>query len=434
MRNRRWWFIPGFAVALAASLAAPGAATPWHEPAGDTPAEYVLVGPDSKADLNAIAATGAAINVIEDGKVYVSATASELRRIAALGFVATKTYVPTDRGDDDEGGGRDFPPADSGYHNYAELTAEVNALVAAHPNIAKKYSYGTSYEGRDLMVIKISDNVAVDENEPEALFDAHQHAREHLTVEMAIYLLHMLIDNYGTEQRVTNIVNSREIWIAPDVNPDGGEYDIASGSYRSWRKNRQLNAGSSYIGTDLNRNWAYRWNGSSGSSGNPGSDTYRGAAPFSAPETQKLADWVRSRVVDGKQQIRVGIDFHTYSELVLWPFGYTEETHPANMSADEYDTFKTIGQQMASTNGYTPEQSSELYVADGDILDWLWGDQRIFAYTFELYPGSFGGGGFYPPDEVIDRETARNKEAVLKLLEYAACPYQAIGKEGQYCG
>ncbi len=95
------------------------------------------------------------------------------------------------------------------------------------------------------MAVKISDNVATDETEPEILFNAQQHAREHLTVEMAIYLLNLFTDNYGSDSRITNMVNSREIWIVPTVNPDGSEYDIATGSYRSWRKNRQPNSGSS---------------------------------------------------------------------------------------------------------------------------------------------------------------------------------------------
>src|SRR6185312_6320803 len=90
--------------------------------------------------------------------------------------------------------------------------------------------------------------------------------------------------DYGSDSRVTSMVNNREIWIVPDLNPDGGEYDIASGSYRSWRKNRQPNAGSSAVGTDLNRNWGYQWNGSSVSSGSPSSEVYRGTAPFSGAE------------------------------------------------------------------------------------------------------------------------------------------------------
>lgn len=82
---------------------------------------------------------------------------------------------------------------------------------------------------------------------------------------------------------------------------------------------------------------------------------------------------------------------------------------------------------MAATNGYTPQQASDLYITDGSINDWLWGNYKIFSYTFEMYPRS-AGPGFYPPVEVIARETSRNREAVLRLLEYADCVYRLIGK------
>lgn len=391
--------------------------------------QYRVLGPRTLADRNAVARTGAAIDYVEHGVLGVTATAAEAAAITRLGFRLEKEAPPS-AGDIGVAG---FPPADSNYHDYAELTAVVNQVVADHPAIARKSSIGRSYEGRDLMVVKISDNVGVDENEPEILFNAQQHAREHLTVEMAIYLLNLFTDNYGVDSRITNIVNTREIWIVPTVNPDGSEYDIATGSYRSWRKNRQPNSGSAAVGTDLNRNWSYRWGCCGGSSGLPASETYRGPSAFSAPETRALRDFVNSRVVGGVQQIKANIDFHTYSQLVLWPFGYTTANTTTGMTADDYNTFATLGQRMASTNGYTPQQSSDLYITDGDSIDWMWGTYKIFAYTFEMYPGSAGGGGFYPPDEVIPRETSRNKEAVLILSEYADCPYRIINKQTQYC-
>ena len=227
--------------------------------------------------------------------------------------------------------------------------------------------------------------------------------------------------------RLKALVDSREVWVVPDLNPDGGEYDIATGSYRSWRKNRQPNSGSSYVGTDLNRNWDFKWNCCGGSSGSASSETYRGAAPASAPEVKVVQDFVKSRVVGGKQQITTAIDWHTYGQLVLWPFGWTYSQVVPGMTQAEYTTFSTMGRAMAATNGYTPEQSSSLYVTDGAIDDYLWGTQKIYAFTFEMYPGS-GGGGFYPPDEVIGRETARNKAAVLYVLDYADCPPRASGR------
>ncbi|MFJ6150056.1 M14 family zinc carboxypeptidase [Micromonospora profundi] len=403
--------------------------------AASAAASYRVLGPRTLADRNAVARTGAAIDYSEHGVLHISATAAEAAAIGRLGFRLEPLAPPpnAERGAG-EVGTLAFPPADSNYHDYAELTAVVNQVVADHPSIARKISIGTSYEGRDLMAVKISDNVGTDENEPEILFNSQQHAREHLTVEMAIYLLNLFTDSYNSDSRITNIVNSREIWIVPTVNPDGSEYDIATGSYRSWRKNRQPNSGSSNVGTDLNRNWGYNWGCCGGSSGSTSSETYRGPSAFSAPETQALRNFVNSRVVGGTQQIKANIDFHTYSQLVLWPYGYTTANTATGMSADQYNTFATLGQQMAATNNYTPEQSSDLYITDGDSIDWMWATHNIWAYTFEMYPGSASGGGFYPPDEVIPAQTSRNREAVLLLSEYADCPYRVIGKQAQYCG
>jgi hypothetical protein len=92
-----------------------------------------------------------------------------------------------------------------------------------------------------------------------------------------------------------------------------------------------------------------------------------------------------------------------------------------------------MGQAMAATNGYVPEQSSDLYITDGTIVDWLYGQHGILNYTFEMYPDTASQGGFYPPDEVIPAETSRNRASVLYILEQAACPYSVIGKTAQYC-
>ena len=312
------------------------------------------------------------------------------------------------------------------------MSAEVAAVASAYPALVRRFSIGRSHQGRELWAAKVSDNAGADEAEPEALFTCGQHAREHLTIEMCLYLLDELTSAYGSDPAVTTTVNTREVYLVFNLSPDGSEYDIATGSYRSWRKNRQPNQGSSSVGTDLNRNWGYRWGCCGGSSGNPSSSTYRGPSAFSAPETRAVRDFVASRVVGGVQQLRAAIDFHTYSELVLWPYGYTYSNTATGMNADQYNTFATMGRAMAATNGYTPEQSSDLYIADGVLPDWAWGSHRIFAFTFEMYPRS-SPPGFYPADEVIARETSRNRAAVLYLLGLADCPHRAIGQQARYC-
>ncbi|HLA07917.1 MAG TPA: M14 family metallopeptidase [Anaerolineales bacterium] len=378
-------------------------------------------------ERTAIADTGAVIWEVGHDYVLVEATADEKIKIEKK--LNKKIAEPTP----DQAVILAFPSADSNYHDYAEMVAELQQAELDHAAIFDLFSIGTSYEGRTIWAGKISDNVATDEAEPEVLFTHHQHAREHLTVEMALYTLGILTNEYGVDSQITDLVNNREVWLVFDMNPDGGEYDIATGTYRSWRKNRQPNPGSSYVGTDLNRNWGYRFGCCGGSSGTFSSETYRGASAFSAPETNVVKNFVNSRVIDGKQQIKVAIDFHTYSELILWPMGYTTADVPPDLTFDDWNTMVTMGQAMAATNGYTPEQSSDLYITDGTIVDWLYGQHQILNYTFEMYPVTSGQGGFYPPDEVIPAQTSRNRASVLYLLEQAACPYGVIGKSNEYC-
>jgi murein tripeptide amidase MpaA len=176
--------------------------------------------------------------------VTVTATPGEVRQITRQGFTVEESVTALD-----------FPPEDSAYHNYDEMSAEIQQVADANPSIVNRFSIGKSYEGRDLWAAKISDNVGTDEPEPEVLFVGLHHTREHLTVEMALYILHLLGDNYGTDERITNLINPREVYIVFNLNPDGGEFDVAHDKYHSWRKNRHPNIPSRYVGTDLNRNY-----------------------------------------------------------------------------------------------------------------------------------------------------------------------------------
>jgi carboxypeptidase T len=338
-----------------------------------------------------------------------------------------------------------YPPSDSGYHDYPEMVKHIHAVAAAHPDIVKVFSIGKSYKGRPLWAAKVSDHVNADENEPEVLFDGLHHAREHLSGEMTISLLDLLTSKYGTTsalgKRVTQDVNSREIYIIFFVNPDGLEYDLTGHPFRQWRKNRQPTPGTSSIGTDINRNYGYAWGlSSAGADDNPKSDTYQGPAAWSTPEARAVRDFVLSRVVGGVQQIRTHISFHTAGEEVLWPYGHTYTDVPADMTKLDHRALRSMGKHMASLNGYRPMQSSQLYPTSGDEIDWMYGSQRIFSYTFEMYPGNndyplpWSGERWYPPDEFIAGETKRNWKPSLYLIEQADCPYRSIGMAADYCG
>lgn len=325
----------------------------------------------------------------------------------------------------------EFPAGYEGYHTYAEMEAVLDQAVADHPAIVSKLSIGRSYHGRELWAAKISDNVGVDEDEPEVLSDSLTHGREHLTVEMNLYLLELLTDGYGVDERITRIVDSREIWLIFMLNPDGGEYDISGTEFAYWRKNRQPIPGSSQLGIDLNRNFGFMWGCCEGSSGKPKNETYRGWAPWVAPEVVAYRDFIRSRVVDGRQQISVAISWHTSGELILWPYGYTDDPNVRTMTADDRLTFTALAAAMSALNGYAGQPAQRLYTVDGDQASWSHYEQRIFHYTFEMYPAEID---FYPTDEHIRPQVERNREAVLYLLEQADCPYRAAGLGSTRCG
>jgi carboxypeptidase T len=315
----------------------------------------------------------------------------------------------------------EFPEGSEGFHSYTEMSADVAAVAAAHADIVSRFSIGQSYKGREIWAVKVSDNVTLDEPEPEVLFDGGHHGDEHMSVEMTLEILHWLVDGYGTDPRITSLVDHREIWIVLNVNPDGSEFDIANGRFHHWRKNRQPTPGTTSIGTDLNRNYGYRWGHAGRTSTDPAASTYHGTAPFSTPEASAMRDFLASRVVGGRQQIRAAITFHEFGRLVMWPYGYTTTDVPADMTAQDHAALVGMGTAMARTNGYAPQQASDLYVSAGTSRDYLYGAYRIFAFTFELSAVD------YPDDGQIGPETARNREAVLYLLERAWCPLSILG-------
>ncbi|MBB3053461.1 carboxypeptidase T [Prauserella isguenensis] len=406
---------------LLATAAPAGAQGPTTSENAATPERGVYEITPDRADRGAISRSGVDVLGSRGGTLTVVADAAQTAQLRGDGVDLTAIgdfdAMLADRNPDPSekrAAADEFPAGDEGFHTYSELTTLLENAAADHPDITQLSDVGSSHEGRTIPLMKISADAAQDSDEPEVLFTCNQHAREHLTTEMCLRIVERFTDGYGTDQTVTDFVDSREIYVIPTVNPDGSEHDIEGGQYQGWRKNRQGQ------GTDLNRNWGYKWGCCDGSSGDPASETYRGEAGFSAPETAAVRDFVDSRVVDGRQQLKGHIDFHTYGELVLWPFGHTTDEVTEDMTREQARRFQDVGREMAGSNGYTPQQSSDLYVTDGDVNGWMWGEHRILSFTFEMYPASGGGlDGFYPDDEDIAPETERNDEAVDILLREA---------------
>lgn len=242
------------------------------------------------------------------------------------------------------------------------------------------------------------------------------HAREHLSVEVPLLLAKFLAESQDSQTQ--RLLNTRDIFIVPMMNPDGAEFDIASGSYQMWRKNRKAGT-PGCEGVDINRNYGFMW-GTGGSSSDPCSDVYMGPRAFSEPETLAAKAFVESHL-----NIKMLLTLHTFSELVLYPWGYTDD--PLSNVRD-LATFEKMAKTMAGWNGYVPEPTHDLYTTSGDTTDWAYGQFGIFAFTFEMSPGNdhWGGDGFYPGAAEIQHSFQANLKPAMYMIDLADNPYRAV--------
>ncbi len=316
---------------------------------------------------------------------------------------------------------RDFPTQDSNYHNYAELSDALRIAHEENPDITSLDSIGKTIEGRDILRLRISGQLQTADQLPAVLFVGGHHAREHLSVELPLKAIQHLLSEYRAgNEKIINLLNSRDLHFIPALNADGLEHDVATGTYKAWRKNRRKNENGSF-GVDLNRNYGYGW-GTGGSSKNPNDDTYMGTSAFSEPETQAIRDYVQAH-----ENISTLLSFHTFSQLILYPWGGKAQSI-ANQQ--DREVFEKMAQKMATWNGYKPMQASQLYVASGDTCDWAYGELKIFCFTFELDPAqSWGVGGFYPGDEIIPQVFNKNINPILYLIENAGNPYAVLSQK-----
>jgi len=284
------------------------------------------------------------------------------------------------------------------FYTFDEVESFIANLYANYPNImSDPISIGTSHEGRTIWAFKISDNPEIDELEPEVLFDALHHAREPIGINAVFLYLDWLTQNYGTDPEATFLVDNREIWFIPCVNPDGYVYNeqIEPNGGGMWRKNRRNNAGSSCYGVDLNRNYDAEW-GTTGISFDPCNDVYCGTAPFSEPETAAYRDFVLAH------DFVTNITFHSVVGAVLVPYGYGQNTFPP----EPYNTmFHDIADMIAMDNGYEVGSCWEVlnYMASGSTADWLYATQDVWSVTVEV-----SGSGFWPQQSEIAGLAAEN--------------------------
>jgi len=304
------------------------------------------------------------------------------------------------------------------YHTLAEINARIQQYVTDHPGIASMVNFGTSLEGRSLLGLRITGPGSA-AGRPGFFIHGGQHAREWVSPATMVYIAEWLVTNYGSDPVATRLIDNVEWFILPVLNPDGYEFTwLDLPNNRMWRKNRRDN-GDGTFGVDLNRNWGWQWGGA-GSSGNTASETYRGPSAFSEPETQAMRDFILAH-----PNITAYIDFHSYSELILWPWGYTPALSPDN------DEFAYAGTQMADrlaaehNHIYTAGPVyTTIYQTSGGSGDWVYGanaaGRLILAMAVELRDK--GETGFLLPPEQIVPTAEENLAAVLILANVIAEP------------
>lgn len=288
-----------------------------------------------------------------------------------------------------------------GFFTYNEILWHLDNMATLYPNLVKARvpidSNLTTAEGRYVYWLKLSDNAATDEPEPEMLYSAAHHAREPAGISQLILYMYYLLENYNSNPEIQYLLNNTELYFVPCVNPDGYIYNETNNPQGGgmWRKNRFDNGDGTY-GIDLNRNYGYNWGyDNNGSSPITNDDTYRGASAFSEAETQLMRQFANAH------QFRIALNYHTYSNLLICPWGYDYQTFTPDSAL-----FSTWGALLTADNNYafgTADQTVG-YTANGNSDDWMYGEQtskpKIMAMTPEAGDQA---DGFWPAqNRIID--------------------------------
>ena len=337
------------------------------------------------------------------------------------------------------GGARAEPNAIPGYACYEtveETFAAADGLIASRPTLGSWVNAGPSWlktqnaaSGYDMKVLRLT-NTAVPapaEGKPKLFVNSAIHAREYTTAPLVLEFARWLVNGHGANADATWILDHHEVHLMLHANPDGRK---RAETGLSWRKNvnNAFCANTNTRGVDLNRNFGHSWNSTAGqgSSGSQCSLTYRGPFASSEPETQALEGYIRSLWPDRRgpgandpapaDTSGIHLDIHSYSQLVLWPWGNTATPAPNGAA------LQTLGRRFAFFNGYQPTQSIGLYPTDGTSDGPSYGELGVAAYTFEL------GTSFFQSCTVYEADVKpKNLPALVYAAKVVRTPYITPG-------
>jgi len=307
------------------------------------------------------------------------------------------------------------------YYTLAEAYAILDSLHEKYPHILTERMIlpnddfdDMTWEGNHVYALKLSDNVETDEDEPEVLFTGLHHAREPISVNICVEGIRMFCEEYGSDPLITHLVDNREIWIVPIVNPDGYLYNEsthpAGGGMH--RKNRNP-GGEPNAGVDLNRNYPYMWGlDDAGSSPIIYEDTFRGYEPGSEPETQSVMNLCKAR------DFVIGVNYHSHANYFMYPWGH------ANIFCEDAEVFRDWGEASTRANFYAVMAGAEFSPTNGDAVDWMYGERtekdKIYAVTIEV-------GDWFWEDFKVPRHLDENLPLLVESAK-AAGVYLELGR------
>ncbi len=308
-----------------------------------------------------------------------------------------------------------------GFHTYDEVLDDLDAMHALFPElISPKEPIGetNTIEGRPVYWVRISSNPDNTQNKPRVLYTALTHAREPASMQQMLFQMWYLLENYDSDPEIQYLVDNLEMYFVPVVNPDG--YIQCENTHPNGgsmhRKNMRTNSDGS-IGVDLNRNFGYEWgHDNDGSSPNPSAQTYRGTEPFSEPETQLQKELAE------EYNFILALNNHTYSDLLIYPWGYNDQLTP------DSDIFIAYADLMTRENNYIYGTVHETlnYFANGGSDDWFYGEQETKDKTFAFTPEAGSpADGFWPAMDRIEDICAGHTHMNMSLA-WLALPYAEI--------
>jgi len=302
------------------------------------------------------------------------------------------------------------------YHTFDDIVTWLQELAKQYPKLVTyQASIGKSVEGKDIPLLKITSGNGDLASKKRIFLQGMQHAREWISGATMQFIANELASKYGSDSRITSALDNTEVVIVPVCNPDGYEYTWTDD--RLWRKN----LGANKSGVDPNRNWPDHWN-DGGSSTDPTDDTYMGTAAASEPEVQALM-----AAYQATPNVIAAVDFHSYSQLILRPYGWTSDDSPDEAA------FSAIGSQIQSAisavagTNYVSEKIVDLYVASGGANDWWYGlgtpqgQPKPYGIAIELSPDASDPDGYgfvLPPTQIVPVGN-EIMPAMLTMIEYS---------------